>query len=224
MEGSIARSGGGFVARGFEALERTTYSLARTRAEAEAIYRLRYRAYLSEGAVDPNEAGMLSDTYDEQSNSFTFGIHYDAALVASMRVQLASPQWRRTSATVNFPDVLDPYLDAGKSLIDPNRFVVDPELGERLPHLPYMAIRLVVLAAIYFGADYGISTPRAEHYAFYKRLMNAKPVSPPRAFPGLKKPVGLLIAETSSAIAYTKLRFPFMAPRAGEPEAVFGGG
>lgn len=113
------------------------------------------------------------------------------------------------------------YLDAGKSLVDPNRFVVDPELGEKLPHLPYMAIRLVVLAAIYFSADYGISTPRPAHYAFYRRLMNAKPLSPPRPFPGLRKPVGLLIADTGAAIAYTKLRFPFMAPRPGEPEAVF---
>lgn len=196
--------------------------MAETSSEKEEIYRLRYRAYSNEGWIEPNDTGRLTDAYDDQPNSFTFGLKHDGLLVGSLRVQLACPQHRLTSSTATFPDLLDPYLDAGESLIDPNRFVVDPDLGERLPFLPYIAIRLVILAAIRFKADYGISTPRAEHFAFYRRLMNARPISPPRPFPGLTRPVGLLIAETDAAIAYTKMRFPFMAPRPGEPEAIFG--
>ena len=104
MEGSIARSEGGFVARGFEALERTNYHLAETSSEKEEIYRLRYRAYSNEGWIEPNDTGRLTDAYDDQPNSFTFGLKHDGLLVGSLRVQLACPPHRLTSSTATFPD------------------------------------------------------------------------------------------------------------------------
>lgn len=212
----------GFVQRGFETLERTTYSLATTSSEKEELYRLRYRAYLNEEWIDPNDSGRLNDAFDDQPNSYLFGLRYDHALVGSIRIQIDSPARRGTASTVNFADVLKPYLGEGKSLIDPNRLVVEPDVQGKLPHMPYMAVRLVVLAAVHFGADYGISTPRPEHFAFYRRLLNARPICPLRPFPGLKKPVGVLIAEVPAAINCMKLRYPFMVPRPGESEAIFG--
>lgn len=74
MEAGLAGAAGSFVERGFEALDRKRYSLAATVSEKDAIYRLRYRAYHNEEWIDPNDSGRLNDSFDDQPNSFLFGI------------------------------------------------------------------------------------------------------------------------------------------------------
>ena len=49
--------------RGIELLDRVDYRLAETEADKEAIYRLRYRAYLNEGAIEPNSERMVTDRF-----------------------------------------------------------------------------------------------------------------------------------------------------------------
>ena len=51
-------------------LEHVDYRLAETPAEKDEIYRLRYRAYLREGAILPSESGRVTDRYDDLPNNF----------------------------------------------------------------------------------------------------------------------------------------------------------
>jgi hypothetical protein len=44
-------------------LDQVDYQLAETEAEKEAIYRLRYRAYLHEGAIEPRADQRLTDRF-----------------------------------------------------------------------------------------------------------------------------------------------------------------
>jgi hypothetical protein len=140
-----------------------------------------------------------------------------------MRLNMLSRSERRTSAASIFPDLLAPYLDAGHFVIDPNRFVTDPDQAGRLPEMPHLIARIPMMAALHFGAKYGLATPRAEHYAFYRRVLNAKTLATPVPYPGLTKPVGLMIQETQVSVDYVRGRYPFMAPRPGEAEALFAG-
>lgn len=223
MEQQVGRPLSAFETQAYESLERTTYSVARSAADKEAIYRLRYRAYLKEGAIEANETGLLTDDYDLQPNVCTVGVKYDGKLVSSMRINIASRNERRTSAAKTFPDLLDPLLDDGKTMVDPNRFVVDPEFWDAIPALAHLTARLGMLAGLHFGTNYCLSTPRAEHYAFYRRFFNLKTMSTPRMYPGLVKPIGLMIIDMPSALAYAKARYPFMQPQPGEGERVFEG-
>lgn len=222
MEQQVGRPLSAFESQAFESLERTTYQVARSAAEKEDIYRLRYRAYLKEGAIEPNETGMLPDDYDLQPNVCTVAVKYDGRLVSSMRINIASREERRTSAVKTFPELLNPLLDAGETMVDPNRFVVDPEFWDAIPALAHLTARLGMLAGLHFGTNYCLATPRAEHYAFYRRFFNLKSMSTPRMYPGLVKPIGLMIIDMPSALAYAKARYPFMQPRPGEGEQVFG--
>ncbi len=176
-----------FAERGFDLLERIDYRRADSEQERDAIYRLRYDAYLREGAIAPNSFKELSDRYDELPNAWTFGIYIDEKLASSIRICVGTNRHPLTPATNVFSDVLLPQVVGGKTLIDPNRFVTDPEATHAFPELPYLTVRLGFVACNYFNADIGAATPRLEHEAFYKRVFRMSVTSPARVFPTLTK-------------------------------------
>lgn len=186
--------------RALELLDRTDYRLAETPQEKEEIYRLRYRAYLHERTIDPNPARSISDRFDDLPNSWTFGVYFDGALVSSVRISVSFPEQPETPSTVVFPDLLKPALTARKVMVDPTRFVAEPERSVRFPELPYLTLRLAYVACSYFEADLGLASVRTEHRAFYRRVFLHEPLGEPRAYPGLTKPICLM------AVDYPRMR------------------
>src|SRR5882757_4139312 len=65
-------------------LEHVDYRLAETPEDKDRIYRLRYRAYLREGAILPSKSERVTDRYDEEPNNFTFGVYYRDELYSSI--------------------------------------------------------------------------------------------------------------------------------------------
>lgn len=167
------------------------YRLAETPDEHEAIYRLRYRAYLREGAVAPDPSERTVDEYDGRPNAWNFAVHIDGELCAAFRVMVLNERWPESPSGRMFADVLAPLLAHGGVVVDPGRFVADPEASRRHPKLPLLAARLGILACERFGADLGLAIVRPEHAAFYRRYMLHEPIAPPVLYPGLLKPVGL---------------------------------
>ena len=196
--------------RGLELLDKVDYRLAQTAEERDEIYQLRYRAYLKEGAIDPNPTGRVTDRHDNSPNSWIFGVHLDGELVSSLRITVASPQYRDCPSMDVFPEFIGPQVDQGKVLIDPTRFVGDPLKANRYPELPYITLRLAFVACAYFDADLGLATVRAEHQAFYRRLFMHQPVSPPRDYPGLKKPIAMMAVDFQAKREAVFARYPFL--------------
>src|SRR5690349_3030572 len=108
--------------RGYGQLDQVDYRLAQTLDEKEAIYRLRYRAYLREGAIEPSADHRVVDQYDDAPNVWTFGVYFDGELCSSLRVSVVTPEWRISPSVELFGDVLHPKLDAGLVFIDSTRF------------------------------------------------------------------------------------------------------
>ncbi|MCG6207109.1 hypothetical protein LPW26_20890 [Rhodopseudomonas sp. HC1] len=208
--------------RGHELLDRIDYRLADTPAAKEAIYQLRYRAYLDEGAIEPNADGRVTDAHDDMPNSWVFGVHVDGVLSGSIRISVATPAMPTSPSVDVFSDVLGPELQNGKVIVDPTRFVADPDRIQRIPELPYVTVRLGYVACCYFDADIGLATVRAEHQAFYRRVFLQKPLCEPRLFPGLLKPVGLMAADYREIRERVYARFPFMRSSAFERRMLFG--
>src|ERR1700688_4477494 len=86
------------LARSSDMLDRVDYRLAETEAEKDAIYRLRYRAYLHEGAIEPRADQRLTDRFDDLPNSWVFGVFFDGELTSSLRVSVATPDNHDTPA------------------------------------------------------------------------------------------------------------------------------
>jgi hypothetical protein len=200
-------------------LDRVDYRLAESDEEREAIYRLRYRAYLKEGTIEPNPAQIVKDRFDDMSNSWVFGIHLDGVLSSSLRITVASPEHPVSPSMDVFGDHLRPELDRGKVVVDPTRFVADPDL--RFPELPYMTLRLAYVACAHFGADIGLATVRAEHQAFYRKVFLHQPVCAPRTYPGLTKPIALMAVDFQEQRDRVFARYPFLRSTLFERRALF---
>ena len=172
-----------------------SYSKAVTPLERDAVFRLRYDAYLGEGAIDPVPSRRFSDDYDFMPNCQIFGIHMGTDLVSSIRFHVISREMRRGPALDVFPDLLHPMIDKGMTIVDPTRLVVDYKTSREHPQLPYLTMRIACMAAEYYGAEHCLATIRSEHQAFYKRIFGFRQMCEARPYPTLKSRIALMIGD-----------------------------
>jgi len=207
--------------RGSDLLEQVDYRLAETSEDQEEIYNLRYRAYLREGAIHESPLQRNTDQYDGLPNSWTFGVYFRDELYSSVRISVLTSAWRQSCSTEIFGEMLHPRLDRGEIIIDPSRFVADPDKAKRFPELPYLTLRVAYMACEYFNADLGLAIVRAEHQAFYRRVFLHETIAEPRMLPGLLKPVGLMAADFPALKEKVFERYPMMRSTAFERRMLF---
>jgi len=203
-------------------VERVEYRRADTAEDREAIYRLRYAAYLREGAITASFGQRLSDRYDDLDNAWLVGLHIDGRLASSMRIHVANRDYPDFVASDVFGEFIKPEIEAGKVIVDPTRFVADAQMARLYPELPYLTVRVGHMAAEYFGADLVLATVRAEHQAFYKRVFGHKVVCPPRPYPLLVKPLSLMMLDYRATRTEIMRRYPFFGSTLEEQREMFG--
>jgi len=204
-----------------ELLDQVDYRLAQTPEDKEKIYNLRYRAYLREDAIQPSADQRVTDQYDDMPNSWTFGVYLRGELQSSVRISVLTSDCRLSCSAEAFGEILNPRLDRGQIIIDPARFVADPDKAKRVPELPYVTLRLAYMACEYFKADVGLAIVRAEHQAFYRRVFLHETIAEPRLFPGLLKPVGLMAVNFAAMRDKVFARYPVMRSSAFERRMLF---
>jgi hypothetical protein len=198
-----------FSDRVAQLLDKIDYRLIETDDERDEIYRLRYDAYLREGAITPNFSRRFSDQYDETDNVWLFGLYIDDNLASSIRIHVASQDNPVFPGLKVFSDILEPELQAGKILIDPTRFVTDKHYSKLYPGLPYVTLRLCWLAAEHFSADHFLVAIRTEHQAFYKRTFMHELICDARPYPTLTKPISLMTVNQAHVAEQVHRRYPF---------------
>lgn len=198
-----------FSDRVFQLLDRIDYRPADSAEEREAIFRLRYQAYLREGAIAPNFLGTFSDPYDDSHNAWLFGLYIDGELASSLRLHVVTAEHRDSPSHKVFADLLQPELDAGKVILDPTRFVTSRDHSRLWPGLTYATVRLAWLAAEYFEADHFLVPVREEHQAFYRRTFLHRPICEPRSYPLLAKPISLMTVHYPTVAGQVHQRYPF---------------
>jgi len=199
----------GFSERVAQLLDRIDCRLIENDDEREAVFRLRYDAYLREGAIAPNLSQTFSDGYDDSENCWLFGLYLDGALASSIRIHVGTEDAPVFPSLSVFADLLEPELLAGRIIIDPTRFVTDPRLSKLHPGLPHLTLRLCWLAAEYFRAEHFIVAVRAEHQAFYKRTFSHRSICGPRPYPLLSKPITLMTVNYAEVADQVHRRYPF---------------
>jgi N-acyl-L-homoserine lactone synthetase len=199
----------GFSDRVAELLDRIDCRPAASAAEREAIFRLRYRAYLSEGTIKPSFAQSFTDPYDETDNVWLLGLYLDGELASSIRLHVASADRPDFPSLKVFAEVLEPELAAGKIIIDPTRFVTDKRHSRANPGLPYATARLAWLAAEHFRAAHLLAAVRVEHQAFYRRTFNHHVIGEARPYPLLTQPISLMTVHYASVAGRVHRRYPF---------------
>jgi hypothetical protein len=202
-------SAASFADRVAEFLERVECRPADSEAEREAIYRLRYEAFLREGFADPDGPPRMTDEMDDLPNTWIFGLHVDGYLAGTIRLHVLASDHRISPGYKLFPEILGPTLDAGRLIVEPSKFAIDREGAQRYPELPYAISRICLMAADYFGGDQIVATVRREHVAFYKRVYLFRQLCPPRFSDVFQIPLHLVGHHYPSAIKSIAARYPF---------------
>ena len=206
-----------------DVLDRVEYSRVPMDVADNPVYRLRYEAYRREEFVPFNDAGVVVDDLDDTPNASCFAVHIDGELVSSLRLHHLSSRHPYSPSMKVFPDVLGPLLEQGQHFIDPSRFTADYEASLAYPALPFLTLRIAVMATIYYRADNCLALVRPEHAPFYKRVFGSEAMAGTRPYPGLAFPVGLYGAKVESS-RYQSIfsRFVFFLSTVEEREKLFG--
>src|SRR5690606_37610878 len=175
----------------------------------DEVYRLRYEAYRREEFIPINSDQMVRDEFDDLPNAYCFGVYIDGELVSSVRFHHLTPEFRTSPSHSVFPDVLDPLLDAGATILDPGRFTADYEASLAYPALPYLTLRLPTVAVQYFNVRYVLSTVRPEHAAFYRRVYRSQQLGSERFYHGLSFPMVLMACDIPVMYQDMLRRYPF---------------
>ena len=205
-------------------LDRVEYRRVNPDDLNDPIYRLRYDAYRREDFYPFNSLGLLRDDFDDFGNfpnSWNFGVYIDGALASSLRIHHLTPEIRKSPANSLFPDILQPLLDAGATFIDPTRFTVDFEASLAYPALPFLTLRLAVMATRHFNATYGLHCVRPEHGPLYKRVLSSGLMAPARKWHDVGFPMELWGTRAQEVYERTLRRYPFFHSSEEERQQLF---
>jgi hypothetical protein len=202
-------------------LDRVEYSRVRMDVTDNPVYKLRYAAYRREEFVPMNDAGVVVDDLDTAPNGMSFGVHIDGELVSSIRVHHVSEKYPFGSSVKSHPDIVRPLLARGQTFIDPSRFTADYEASLAYPALPFLTLRIAVMASVHFGVDACLATVRPEHSAFYRRVFGSEMMGEAREYPGLAFPVQLYGAYLDTKLQGTLRRYPFFMSTEEERQKLF---
>ncbi|QQR39166.1 N-acyl amino acid synthase FeeM domain-containing protein [Devosia rhizoryzae] len=203
-------------------LDTVRYRRVNAEQQLDPVYKLRYEAYRREEFIPVNSQQATRDSYDDASNCYCFGVYVDNKLVSSIRFHHVSSENRTSPSRTIWPEVLEPILDRGDSYIDPSRFTADHDASLALPALPYLTLRIVAMASEFFAVRYTISSVRAEHSAFYRRVFGSHRLADERFWGELQFPVCLYAADVPTIRNRVAERFPFFMSTPEEREALFG--
>ncbi|MDJ0614654.1 MAG: hypothetical protein QNJ29_13390 [Rhizobiaceae bacterium] len=205
-------------------LQQVDYRIAEEPEERDAIFKLRHKAYLSEGAIKPMAGGIFRDAYDDMDNCWNFGVFVDGMMVSAVRCHLITPDMPYGPALDFFPDVIRPLLDEGKLLVDPTRFVASKAMSAIYPEIPYITLRAACMTYDHFDADLCLASVRQEHRAFYRRVFRADILCEPRPYPPLTVRLGLMATNVASFREQLLRRYPIFESSYTERRLLFGGG
>jgi hypothetical protein len=211
----------GFSEKLMRYLDHVEYRRIETSEDLETIEQLRYKAYKAANVLPVAVPSMIDDA-DFDPHAFVFGIYYFEELVSTIRLHHVTPEHPLSQSAGVFPDVMEAYLDAGLTLIDPARFAIDPEVAGELPILPYITLRPSIVAAAYFKADRVLQHVRPHHAAFYKRVFYAETVVERRMTEIYGLELTLMATNTHTTGDKLLRRYPFFDSGVHERRLMFG--
>jgi len=91
--------------------DRVECRLMQTPEEKDAIYLLRYKAYLHGGVTAPAESERVCDHYDDAPNAYITAIYVDGELCSSIRLNVVTPDCRISGSADLFGDILHFFVD-----------------------------------------------------------------------------------------------------------------
>lgn len=202
-------------------LEKVEYRRCDSGEDIEAICRLRYDAFVPAGVIDPNPTRLYADDYDYSPNAFTFGVYFEGRLASTLRIHHITKEAPFGPAMRMFSDVIQPMLDRGETIVHPCQFAALPEVTSLALAMPYLTMRLTVVANSYFKSTKCAGVIREEHASFYERIFEAQRIGEPRQFPYFNPWLSLFMSDRAISSERILARFPFLRSSPVEQRMLF---
>jgi len=203
-------------------LRQIEYRPIQSGEDIEQLYAFRYNCYVRDGWIKENPQKLSYDAHDDEPNIMRFGLFINDKMVSSIRLQHVTADRRVGPSVVIFPDIIDPMLEAGKTMIDPSRLTIDADASKEYPMLPYLTVRLAAMVSQHYGVDYCLSSIRPSHGAFYKRLIESKMIAGERYYKGIAFPVHLYASHVPESLGRVFTKYPFFKSLPVERKMLFG--
>jgi len=192
--------------------------------DREAAFRLRYDAYRRENRITENPERLSYDFLDDMPNAQTFGVLVAGKLVSSLRLNMVTSDCPHSISMVSNRELLGDKLASGMTFIDPSRFVIDRKAVCEFPELPYLTMRIPVMACLHFDVDECLTLVRREHHSFYKRIFRSEPIAKPVHLEMLNMDVQLMSSRVDDIHDELDRRYPFFRSNYFERRRLFGRG
>ena len=190
--------------------------------DREAAFRLRYDAYRRENRIPENPERSSYDFLDDVANAQTFGLFVAGKLASSVRLNIVTAECPHSISMVSNRELLEAKLAQGITFIDPSRFVIDMRAVCDFPELPYLTMRLPVMACLHFDVDECLTLVRREHHSFYRRIFHSEPVAKPAYLEMLNMTVQLMSSRVDDIHDELDRRYPFFRSNYFERRRLFG--
>jgi N-acyl-L-homoserine lactone synthetase len=201
--------------------KRVSLRIAKRSHEREAIFKLRYQAFLRSGMIVANSFERYVEPADHAPDTYLVGVHIDSKLVGSLRLSkntLASPGFPAIDV---FPELVRPLLENNKSIVEMSCVATHGDLARLNPRTPYAIIRAWIVAAEHFGADYIVTTARPQHQLFYQRTLGCEVYPDQRQLPYHLSSAGLVTLNFSAAAERLYRTFPYLRSTSSESAQLF---
>ena len=223
MDLLIQKSPSSFSDRVFKLLERVEHRVARSPADREAAYRLRYEAYLRRGLMGSRADARLYDAaYDDSPDAHVTTTFIDGMLAGTIRVNVGTGVDARLPSLRVYSDVVLPLLERGNVVVEFTRFASELELSKMHSEIAYITARPAYMALAHFDADFGVTAPRDAVAAFHRRVFRFEPLCEPRSYPGLTVKCPCVGMDFKVVRPFIESRYPFFQSTPAERDALFG--
>lgn len=165
---------------------------------------------------------LYDKEYDNTPNAYLTMTSIRGEFASTCRIHVANSIDETLPSRAVFSDLIDPYLRAGLTVVDPTRLAANLEASRAYPELPFLALRPGWLAGAHFGADIGLVSVAVEHMAFYQRVFGYEPLCEPREYPLLTFKVVCMALRFPEARDSVEARYPFFSSTKAERDALFG--
>ena len=166
--------------------------IARTDAELDQVFRLRYACYRRKGAIEPRADERFKDPFDELESTFSFLVRTASQdPLATVRISVVHPArgWTESPACHVYGDHPAFQKIAGESYVEASRlcFGVDARRDSFVRLLGNMAA-----LADFYEVGWLVACPRTEHSGIYQRMFGFEPLAAPRKYYGVNFETQLL--------------------------------
>ncbi len=164
----------------------------RSKNELRAVGALRYKCFLADDLIHPDQEEILLDKYDYATATQTFAVKHENAIVGTIRLHILNKASHRSATMSAFSDILMPKILSGSTIIDGARFAIDPDLGAYRILIARLILRQYLSVARANNAKHAVAAVPVNRIELYQRLYGYTQMSEPRAYSRLKIKLALI--------------------------------